>query len=138
MQGALIRFPLFALVLGLLGAALVSDRGAHAAVTGDADRGAKIYERCIACHSLTRNRSGPRHCGLIGRAAGTQEGYRYSKAMRTWGKVWTPETLDEFLENPRRTVPRTRMGYAGVKDAGERADLIAYLIRENSPGGSCP
>ncbi len=130
--------PLLALVLGLLGAAVLSDRGAHASAVGDADRGAKIYERCIACHSLARNRTGPKHCGMIGRVAGTQKGYRYSKAMRAWGKVWTPESLDEFLENPRRTVPRTRMGYAGVKDAGERANLIAYLIRENGPGGSCP
>jgi cytochrome c len=104
----------------------------------DAERGAVIYERCIACHSLARNRTGPRHCRLIGRAAGTQEGYRYSKALRAWGKVWSAETLDVFLENPRRTVPGTKMTYAGVKDASERADLIAYLIRETGPNGACP
>lgn len=104
---------------------------------GDAKRGAEIYDRCIACHSLTRNRTGPKHCGLFGRTAGTLAGYRYSPAMRDSRIVWTEETLDTFLENPRAAVPRTKMGYAGIKDAQERADLIAYLRRANEPGGTC-
>jgi cytochrome c len=108
-----------------------------AAPRGDAARGAALYDRCIACHSLERNRTGPKHCGLFDRAAGGAEGYRYSKAMRDWGQRWTAESLDTFLENPRKTVPGTRMTYAGVKDAQERADLIAYLMRENAPGGVC-
>jgi len=124
-------------------AALVLALFSHAAQAaapppGNAERGAAIYERCIACHSLARNRTGPKHCGLIGRAAGSQEGYRYSEALRAWGKVWDAETLDVFLENPRATVPGTKMTYAGVKNAQERADLIAYLIRETGPGGACP
>jgi cytochrome c len=104
---------------------------------GDPARGAEIYGRCIACHSLTRNRTGPKHCGLFGRTAGTQAGYRYSNAMRESGIVWTEETLNAFLENPRAAVPSTKMGYAGIKDAQERADLIAYLKHANEPGGAC-
>jgi len=104
---------------------------------GDPDRGATIYERCIACHSLTRNRTGPKHCGLFGRTAGTVEGYRYSPAMRESGIVWTEASLDAFLESPRTAVPRTKMGYAGIKYPQERADLVAYLKRENAPGGAC-
>jgi len=46
-------------------------------------------------------------------------------------------TLDAFLDNPRAAVPRTKMGYAGIKDAQERADLIAYLRLANEPGGDC-
>jgi cytochrome c len=110
---------------------------ALAAPRGDAQSGAALYDRCIACHSLERNRTGPKHCGLFDRAAGEAEGYRYSKALRDWGERWTAESLDIFLENPRKVVPGTRMTYAGVKDAQERADLIAYLMRENAPGGIC-
>lgn len=94
---------------------------------GDARRGEVIYERCQACHSLQRNRSGPRHCGLIGRQAGSLEGYAYSPALKASGLVWSENTLDRFLENPFKAVPGTRMGYAGVKDPQERADLIAFL-----------
>jgi cytochrome c len=91
------------------------------------ERGEALYERCQACHSLERNRTGPKHCGLIGRRAGSLPGIEYSPAMRGWGIVWTRENLDRFLADPPGTLPGTTMGYAGIEDAGERADLIAYL-----------
>ena len=84
--------------------------------------------RCQACHALERNRTGPKHCGLIGRTAGTAPGFRgYSAALKGSGIVWSAESLDRFLADPLGTVPGTRMGYAGVKDPQERADLIAFL-----------
>ena len=87
-----------------------------------------IYERCQACHALDRNRTGPKHCGLLGRAAGAAAGFRgYSAALKGSGIVWDAESLDRFLADPLGTVPGTRMGYAGVKDPQERADLIAFL-----------
>lgn len=95
---------------------------------GDAARGAAVYERCQACHSLERNRSGPRHCGLAGRKAGSVAGYPYSEELRESGIVWDAESLDRFLEDPFAAVPGTRMGYAGVKDPQDRADLIAFLL----------
>src|SRR3546814_21052582 len=59
---------------------------------GDPGRGAAIYERCQACHSLERNRTGPKHCGLIGRPAGTVDGFRgYSAALRESGIVGRSE-----------------------------------------------
>ncbi|WP_332051426.1 cytochrome c family protein [Reyranella sp.] len=97
------------------------------AAAGDPARGEEIYHRCLACHSLEHNRVGPRHCGLFGRKAGTLEGYSYSAAMKKYGVIWNEKTLDHFLENPMKAVPGTKMGYAGIKDAQERADLIAYL-----------
>ena len=118
----------------LLAAALVINP-ALASAQGDATRGKTIYERCQACHSLNRNRSGPKHCGLIGRKAGTIEGYRYSKAMRNSGIVWNLESLEVFLENPFKVLPGTRMGYAGVKDPQERADLIAFLAAARACDG---
>ena len=108
------------------------------ASAGDPARGAAIYERCGACHSLERNRTGPRHCGLIGRKAGSVPGFHYSKAMKQSGIVWSRATLDKFLDNPRQDVPGTIMTYAGVKDARERADLIAYLARADADPALCP
>ena len=93
----------------------------------DLKRGEEIYGRCMACHALAYDRVGPRHCGLIGRKAGSVPGFAYSTAMKRSGIVWTQKSLDRFLANPMRVVPGTTMTYAGVADARERADLIAYL-----------
>lgn len=111
----------------LLAAALALFAGAAAGSGGDPARGEQIYSRCLACHALAYDRVGPRHCGLFGRLAGSVPGFDYSPAMKKSGIVWTAKTLDRFLADPLRTVPGTTMTYAGIKDARERADLIAYL-----------
>ena len=80
---------------------------------------------------------GPRHCGLFGRKAGSVPDYQYSPAMKKYGVAWNEETLDKFIENPLKTVPGTKMGYAGVKDPQERADLIAYLKQATSDPKIC-
>lgn len=115
------------LAAAVLLALLAVTAAAAAAPLGDAARGAAIYERCQACHSLERNRTGPKHCGLLGRPAGGVAGFSYSAALRDSGIVWSKESLERFLEAPLTAVPGTRMGYAGVKDPQERADLIAFL-----------
>lgn len=102
-----------------------ADSGAIA--RGDPANGARIYGRCLACHALQYDRTGPRHCGLFGRKAGSVPGFDYSEAMKRSGIVWNAATLDRFLANPLGAVPGTTMGYAGIADARERADLIAYL-----------
>ena len=109
------------LSLSLLAAALP----AHAA--GDAAAGEKLYVRCQGCHSIDTNRVGPRHQGLFGRKAGSLEDYNYSDAMRASGVVWDETTLDKFLTAPREFIKGTKMPFNGMKDAQERADLIAYL-----------
>ncbi|WP_282606390.1 cytochrome c family protein [Pelagibius sp. Alg239-R121] len=106
-------------------------------VSGDALRGESIYGRCKACHSLKRDRTGPRHCGLFGRKAGSVKGFRYSKAMINSGIIWSEDSLDAFLTDTRAFLPKNRMGYAGIKDAQERADLIAYLAQQNRDPSVC-
>ena len=96
--------------------------------SGNAKAGEALYSRCLACHALAYDRTGPRHCGLVGRRAGSVEGFDYSEAMKHSSIVWSPVTLDRFLANPLQVVPGTTMGYAGINDARERADLIAYLV----------
>lgn len=100
---------------------------ASAQAAGNAQAGQAVYERCLACHALAYDRTGPRHCGLFGRRAGSVPGFAYSDAMRRSRIVWDEKTLNLFLADPLKTVPGTSMGYAGVKDRQERSDLIAYL-----------
>lgn len=115
---------------------LLGHCAAAAPAAGAAARGARIYERCMACHALETDRTGPRHCGLIGRRAGSVPDFAYSPAMREAKMVWTETNLDRFLESPLAAVPGTAMGYDGIKDAGERRDLIAYL-RAAGRGPAC-
>jgi cytochrome c len=100
---------------------------AGTAAGADVARGEQLYARCAACHALAYDRVGPRHCGLLGRRAGAVPGFDYSEAMKRSGIVWTAKALDRFLADPVRAVPGTTMTYAGVEDAKERADLIAFL-----------
>ena len=100
-----------------------------AEAAGDAKRGEQLYARCAACHALAYDRVGPRHCGVMGRRAGSIEGFEYSAAMKKSGIVWNAKTLERFLAAPMQRVPGTTMTYAGVADAKERVDLVAYLER---------
>ena len=116
--------------VALLMVAAVPEHLAAEPLRGDPSRGQAIYDRCMACHAIDRDRTGPRHEGLIGRPVGSVPGFAYSPAMRKAGKagmVWDEATLDKFLENPTKFLPGTRMGYAGIKTPQERADLIAFL-----------
>ena len=110
-----------------LGVLLLVSSLSLARADGDPSKGEQIYKRCQGCHSIDRNRIGPMHKGLFGRTAGTVPGFTYSDAMKNSGIVWSEQTLDQFLQGPRKMVPGTKMTYAGVPDPQERADLIAYL-----------
>jgi len=122
--------------LAWVAAAIASTALAATPFAGDAKRGAEIYSRCEACHSLEYNRTGPRHCGVVGRKAGSASSFEYSAAMKRSHLTWDAKTLDRFLANPPKVVPGTAMTYAGVPDAQERADLIAYL-REAGQSAAC-
>jgi cytochrome c len=100
---------------------------AHA--QGDASRGEKQFVDCASCHSLTagENGVGPSLAGVIGRKAATLDDYRYSPALKRSNIVWTTQALETFIADPQKAVPANRMPYAGMTNAGERADLIAYL-----------
>lgn len=120
---------------GLFAAAVFAPAAAKTAVTKtDSVAGKEIYTRCLACHALDYDRTGPRHYGIFGRRAGSVEGFPYSSAMKRSKIVWSEQTLDRFLANPAKMVPGTTMGYAGVTDKQERSNLIAYLKHENDAG----
>jgi cytochrome c len=119
-------------VRGTISAAalLLASTGA-ARADGDAARGEKRFEECATCHTLQRgvNNVGPSLYGIIGRKAGEIADFRYSPAMKRSGITWTAQTLDMFIADPQQEVPGNRMPFAGMPDAGDRADLIAYLVK---------
>lgn len=91
---------------------------------------AAVFAACASCHSAEKDgprRSGPNLFGVVGKTAGTQPGFAYSKAMKDSGITWTPETLDAFLASPHKLVPGNRMGLPGINDAAERKAMIDYL-----------
>jgi cytochrome c len=98
---------------------------------GDPARGEARFQECAACHKLEAgaNNVGPSLHGIVGRKAAEISDFRYSPALKRSGIVWTPQTLDAFLTDPQALVAGNRMPYAGMADAGSRADLIAYLSK---------
>ncbi|HZP68737.1 MAG TPA: cytochrome c family protein [Pseudolabrys sp.] len=96
---------------------------------GDLARGEAHFKECAACHKLAAgaNEVGPSLHGLFSRKAGELGDFRYSPAMKRSGVNWTAETLDKYLADPQAFIPANRMPYAGMSNAADRADLIAYL-----------
>ncbi|WP_094022500.1 c-type cytochrome [Maliponia aquimaris] len=105
----------------------------NAQLIGDADRGAKIFQKCSGCHQVgpgAENRAGPHLNSLFGRRAGSIEGFDYSDSMdraHNDGLTWTLRNLDAYIENPRALVSGTRMSFRGIKDPQDRQDVLAYL-----------
>jgi cytochrome c len=105
----------------------------YAMADGSAENGKALFSQCDACHEIgakARNRTGPILNNIVGRDAATRTGYVYSRGMRnaaSEGLVWTEETLDGYIANPRGYVRGNRMAYAGMRDKASRADLIAFL-----------
>ncbi len=98
---------------------------------GDVAKGEKLFKaRAAQCHTAGKGGSngvGPNLYGLIGRKSGTVPDFAYSKANAESGIVWSREILDEYLENPKKYMPGTKMSFAGLKKAQDRADIIAYM-----------
>jgi cytochrome c len=114
-----------------LAAALTLALAGVARADGDAARGEKRFEECVACHALEKGKEsvGPSLYGVFGRKAGEGGDFRYSPALKRSGITWDEHTIETFITDPQSVVPGNRMPFAGVPDAGARADLIAYLAK---------
>ena len=107
------------------------------AADGNAVRGQRVFGACAACHSLepNRNMTGPSLSGVWNRKAGTLPSFtRYSPALKSSGVVWNDKTLDEWITDPQHMVPGNVMTFGGIKNAQQRADLLAFLKETSQPG----
>ena len=92
--------------------------------------GAKVFKKCLACHSIAEgggNKIGPALWGVLGRKAGSASDYKYSKAMAAYGKPWSFEEMNGFLIKPKDWIKGTKMSFAGLKNAKDRAAVILYM-----------
>ena len=100
------------------------------AYAGDVAKGEKVFKKCKACHVVDaeKNKTGPHLVALIGREAGSVESYKkYSKAMKASGIIWNAETLDGYLEKPKKYLKGTKMAFAGLRKEADRQNIIAYF-----------
>jgi cytochrome c len=124
------------LLMAALVAALVAQQPGAAATEPDAARGERVFQRCYSCHSVdpgeTAKLQGPSLANLVGRPAAAIAGFEYSEAMRAKadaGLIWSEANLDRYMADPKGFVPGTLMSVPPLRDAQERADLIAYLAQ---------
>lgn len=96
---------------------------------GDVAAGEKLFNQCKTCHVAEKgiNRVGPSLFGVVGRKAGTVQGFKYSPANLNSGVTWDAATLSQYLEAPMKFMPGTKMAYFGMKKPQDRADIIAFL-----------
>ena len=116
-------FLAFAGLAAMTGAALAD---------GDAAKGEKAFNKCKACHvaDAETNRVGPHLKGLIGRKVASVADFKYSEDMIAFGAanpVWDDATFLKYIENPKASVPKTKMVFPGIKKEDEREDLLAFL-----------
>ncbi|MDB3949652.1 cytochrome c family protein [Candidatus Pelagibacter sp.] len=101
---------------------------------GDIASGEKIFKKCAACHSINKggkNKIGPALYNVVGRAVGGVNDYKYSKALTSYGKEWTFEELNGFLQKPASYLKGTKMSYAGLRKEKDRASVIKYLNQKS-------
>ncbi|MGD9670633.1 MAG: cytochrome c family protein [Hyphomicrobiaceae bacterium] len=98
------------------------------ASAADVANGESVFKKCKACHATDgKNKVGPHLDGVLGRKAGSVDGFNYSEAMKNSGITWNEAELDKYLKDPKADIPGNKMVFVGIKDDADRADLVAYL-----------
>jgi cytochrome c len=105
----------------------------EALAAGDAAAGKELFQhKCAICHSVDAgvNKIGPSLHGVVGRKAGSLDGYSYSDAMKNANRTWNDVTLDDYLTNPREKIPGIKMIFPGFSNPADRQNVIAYLSEQ--------
>ena len=108
---------------------------------GDVVSGKKIFKKCAACHSINKggkNKIGPALYNVVGRTVGGVDNYKYSKVLASYGKEWTFEELNGFLQKPSSYLKGTKMSYAGLRKETDRASVIKYLNQNSDSPALLP
>ena len=122
---------------GFVFVALLAVAGSGEVSAQDAAAGEKVFGVCKACHQIgetAKNSVGPQLNGIIGRKAGTVEGYNYTAANKGSGLTWDEATFREYIKDPKAKIPGTKMIYAGLKDEKRTDDLLAFLKQFGADG----
>lgn len=115
----------------ILASAMLLAVPAVALADGDAEAGKAVFNKCAVCHKIGANSLGPNLQCVVGRKAGTAEGYdKYSDALKDSGITWDAAKLAEWVANPKAVVPGTKMIFPGLSAEADRANLVAYLTSE--------
>jgi cytochrome c len=125
------------LIHALSAAAALALASSSAFAAGDPEAGAKVFNKCKACHQVgptAKNVVGPELNGLNGRHTGSVEGYNYSDANKNSGLTWDEATFLEYIAAPQKKIPGTKMTFAGIPDETDRANLWAYLVQFKADG----
>lgn len=120
----------FSIVAPMLTAAAFALFSTPIMAAGDAAKGERIARKCKSCHTLDeggKNGLGPNLYGILGRASGSVEGYKYSAALADGGIVWTDSMFNDFVLKPKKAVPGTKMSFKGIRKAIQREELLAYF-----------
>lgn len=107
-----------------------SGEEAEIASTGIAAKGKILFLKCRSCHTLKKgdvHLTGPNLYGFYDAEAGTREGYAYSDALIASGLTWNDEAMDAWLEQPTKSIPGTKMVFAGLPKQEDREAVMAYL-----------
>ena len=126
------RLAMTALALLAVGATTQAARA-----DGDPAKGAQVFRICMACHRIgpgATNLVGPELNGLDGRHSGTAPGYNYSAANKKSGIVWTKKTFEQYIQDPRKMIPGTKMFFAGIKKPADVENLWAYVSQFKADG----
>lgn len=108
-----------------------------AAAAGDAAAGEKVFNKCKICHRIgegAKNMVGPELNGLDGRKSGSVEGFSYSDANKNSGVAWDEATFKDYITDPKKKIPGTKMVFAGLPNETERNDLWAYIAQFKADG----
>jgi cytochrome c len=106
--------------------------------TADAAKGEETFKKCASCHSVTAggaNGIGPNLHGIVGKKIGATAGFAYSPGAAAKGGNWDFESLNSWLQSPKKFIDGTKMSFAGLSKGEDRANVIAYL---NSQGSNLP
>jgi cytochrome c len=125
------------LIHALSAAAALAFVSSSAIAAGDPEAGAKVFNKCRACHQVgptAKNGVGPSLNGVAGRKSGAAEGYNYSEANKNSGLTWDEATFLEYIAGPQKKIPGTKMTFPGLPDEADRANVWAYLAQFKADG----
>ena len=118
------------MVKTLITAATLIVASAGVTLAQDVEKGATIFKKCALCHKIgpgATNLVGPVLNGLDGRHSGSVAGFNYSDANKNSGIVWSEQTFEDYIKDPKAKIPGTKMVFAGIKNEQEAKDLWACL-----------